>query len=288
MIPLHHLRDLDVAAGSGLCRLGRRLILLADDRRHLVRYDLDHPGPGERLALLPGDTGEAEDKAVKADLEALTPVPGGLLAVPSGSRPHRCRGALLPTVGEDLAGPALAVDFTPLFAHLATLIPELNLEGAALVGGRLHLLQRHSGRGPNALVTVDWAAAREAIARGAPVPAAALLDLAELALPELAGVPLGFTDALALPDGTILFTAAAEDAPDAYEDGRCVGSAVGLLERGAVVCTEPLSGDDKIEGLALGEATPGALDLLLVADLDDPARPTPLYAARLPWPWPRR
>jgi hypothetical protein len=33
------------------------------------------------------------------------------------------------------------------------------------------------------------------------------------------GVALAVTDALALPDGTVLVSAAAEDTPDPYEDG---------------------------------------------------------------------
>jgi hypothetical protein len=61
------------------------------------------------------------------------------------------------------------------------------------------------------------------------------------------GVPLGFTDA-ALWRGGTLYTAAAEDSPDAVRDGRVAGTVVGVVDAddppaGSLLCTVRLSGD---------------------------------------------
>jgi hypothetical protein len=94
-------------------------------------------------------------------------------------------------------------------------------------------------------------------------------------LGDLDGVRLGFTDATPAGAG-MLFSAAAEDSPDAYRDGPCAGSAIGLLEDGTVRWLRPV-GPGKIEGLTRWDD-----DLLLVSDADDRARPAGLYRAS--WP----
>lgn len=60
------------------------------------------------------------------------------------------------------------------------------------------------------------------------------------------GVPLTFSDLCPLPDGRLLFAAVAETGESTYQDGECVAD---------------------------------GLDLLLVADADDPAVAAPLLAA---------
>ena len=99
-------------------------------------------------------------------------------------------------------------------------------------------------------------------------------------------VRLGFTDAQAIPGGW-LYTASAEDSPDAIEDGVVVGSCIGRVDaqgaRQAPLCLpsgQPLV--DKVEGIAPGEAH----DLVyLVTDPDSPGEPASLLLARLEGPW---
>jgi hypothetical protein len=44
------------------------------------------------------------------------------------------------------------------------------------------------------------------------------------------GVPFCFTDAAALPNGNMVFSAVAEDTADAYRDGFCIGAAIGMID----------------------------------------------------------
>src|SRR6185503_18389556 len=82
---------------------------------------------------------------------------GALLAVPSGSTPARHLGAVLPLAADGtLVGPPRALDFTGVYTQLAREVGSLNIEGAAVVSGRLRLLQRGNGEhGVDALVDLD-------------------------------------------------------------------------------------------------------------------------------------
>jgi hypothetical protein len=109
------LRDLDLArvdgrepaflsAASGLVRSGGELYVVADDELHLGRFEPEGGAPGSLMRLLDGKLPErpAARKRRKADLEILMRLPalpgfahGALLALGSGSRPPRERGALV-------------------------------------------------------------------------------------------------------------------------------------------------------------------------------------------------
>jgi hypothetical protein len=87
-------------------------------------------------------------------------------------------------------------------------------------------------------------------------------------------VALAVTDAVALPDGRVLVSAAAEDTPNAVDDGPVVGAALALLDGDRVTDVAPLpesgSGAYKVEGLAVREVTGDGVRLLAVVDADDP------------------
>jgi hypothetical protein len=182
-----------------------------------------------------------------------------------------------------------AFDLAPLHAALAAELggpAQLNLEGAAVSGDVLRLLQRGNGAdGVNAVVDLDLAGVRAAMARGDAWGPGLVRALHRVTLPELAGVRLGFTDASPLPDGRLVFAAAAEAGGDTYLDGACAGSAVGLLAAGvapALLEVQPLDTRAKLEGVNARLDPDGSLDLRLVADADDPSVRAGLYAAR--WP----
>jgi hypothetical protein len=94
-------------------------------------------------------------------------------------------------------------------------------------------------------------------------------------------VRLSFTDASPLPDGRIVFTAAAEDTRDAYADGPVAGSAVGMLAPdGSPLFLDAVDAKVKLEGVS-AHMELGRIHLLLVVDADDPAVPAPLLEAVL-------
>jgi hypothetical protein len=100
-------------------------------------------------------------------------------------------------------------------------------------------------------------------------------------LPRIEGVPLAFTDGVALADGRWLFTAVAEATDDSIADGACVGGVVGLMNaQGQLRRLWRLPNRDKVEGIAVRERD-GGIDLALVTDADDPKLPSRLLVARV-------
>lgn len=283
-----HLEDgQPVAAASGAARIGDRLFVVADDEHDLAAFDLGSDRPGRLIragrAALPDEP--AERKRRKPDLEALVHLPdGSLVAMASGSTPARHEGLrwALDDDGWPVAPPR-AVDLRALHEHLATRLADLNLEGAAVVGDRLVLLQRGSGGAGavNAVVSLALDAAVAEIAAGA-LGTDALQDVRTYDLGGADGVPLCFSDGAGLPDGRLVFTAVAEAGGSIYHDGAFTGAQVGVLAAdGALASMEPLEPPAKVEGITATPAADGAIELLLVVDADDPDIPSPLLRARL-------
>jgi hypothetical protein len=304
MIPLAPLRTLTVdaashpraqphlSAASGLVCAHGRVHVVADDELHLGVFD-DAAAPGRLVRLFDGDlpAGKKARKRAKPDLETLLHLPpgpgwphGALLALGSGSRPQRERGALLTfDASGHLAAVPHSIDLAPLYGPLRSRFDDLNVEGALRLGDELVLLQRGNGAaGVNAALHYGWSEV-EALLRGG--AAAALPPCTEhrFALGQVDNVPLGFTDGVAWPGPSgacrWLFTAAAEDTDNSYLDGGCAGSVLGLADaQGRLLWMRPLAGRHKVEGVD-ARAEPGGLALCLVTDADDPAQASVLWRA---------
>ncbi|PRY33204.1 DUF6910 family protein [Pseudosporangium ferrugineum] len=115
------------------------------------------------------------------------------------------------------------------------------------------------------------------------IPAAAIGGVRRYDLGTVAGVALAITDAVPLPDGSVLVSAAAEDTPNAIDDGPVVGAAVALLRDGAPAVVAALPRPDKVEGLAVRAVHDDGVSLLAVVDADDPAVPSSALDLRLRW-----
>ena len=282
--PLH------LSAASGLVRIGNRLYVVADDENSLGIFDLSNDEPGALFRIFEGELPSSHKarKAAKPDLEALTVLPaspghpfGALLAVGSGSQSTRQRGALVALDAQgEIAGPAHPVDLAPLFEPLRVHFPELNIEGIFVAGDKLCLLQRGNTAAPiNACVAFDWSDVGRWLQDTAPAPAISAITRFDLG--TIDGVPLCFTDGAALRDGAWVFSAAAEDTSDSYADGRCMGSAVGVVNAfGTVEALEPLALVCKVEGID-ASMNGGRMDLLMVTDGDDRQAPALLLSATL-------
>lgn len=178
---------------------------------------------------------------------------------------------------------------------------ELNIEGMAVYGASLVLAQRGNSVTPegtparNVLIHLDLGEVLESIYTDLSVGALELLgarsyDLGHLPLErdgERHEVKLDFTDLDAVgddPEGRLVFTAAGEGADGTPVEHAIAGSAVGVIGRdGELLSITPLADRGiKLEGIdARYNPTLGSIDLLLVADADDPEVPAPLFAARL-------
>lgn len=273
--------------------IGNLLYVVADDELHLGVFDLGTTSGGRLVRLLdgdlPGDPGER--KAVKPDFEALVRLPGfaghrdgALLALPSGSRPNRCIGAMLAL---DAAGRVAGVprnfDLSPLYLPMQREFPGLNIEGAVILADELVLLQRGGGSQPeSALIHFPLHALFRMLdqphrgVRGLRPAKVRLVDLG-----RVEGAALAFTDGAALADGRLAFSAVAEHTHDSYLDGPCLGAAVGIIDPdGEVETLHRLQPTAKVEGIHVVRAA-RRLDLMLVTDADDARVPACLLATEL-------
>ncbi len=305
MLTVHLRRNLQLAPGqhprgqphlsaaSGLVHHQGRFYVVADDEHHLGLFDdNDDETPVRLLRLWPDDLPEAKAarKALKPDLEALltlAPMPGhphgALLALGSGSRPNRRGGVLMAFAENGLpAEPVRHVDLAPLYQTLEASFQALNIEGAFVLGDELRLLQRgNKGDARNACIAyslAEWQA--WLLTPNAPLPELRMVQF--LALGDVGGVPLGFTDGAALDDGSWAFSAVAENTADAYLDGACAGSVVGVVAAdGSLRAITTLEGEWKVEGLA-AQLDGDRVRLQMVTDADDPKVASQLVSALLP------
>jgi hypothetical protein len=297
-------RPAHVRAASGMARIGGRVAVVQDDASFIALVD---PETGRASAVtLPAGHGGARqfddlrgNKRLKLDLESCEVLRDGdgremLVAFGSGSTPERERIVVARNLD---AGDAEieVVDASALYARLraetAFAGSELNIEGATLAGdGILRLFNRGNGaphgdlRPVNATCDLD-AAALIAFLRDPSQPQPEPRDVTQYALGDVDGFPLTFTDAAAYGDA-LLYTAAAEDSPDAVQDGPVAGSAIGIIRGGEARFAVVLNADGtryaaKIEGI-LPYAPRRAW---IVIDRDDPAVPSELSEVVLEGDW---
>jgi hypothetical protein len=287
---------LPVSAASAIAPLGAGWLIVQDDATHgawrvgarTMRLRVFPPVQG-----LDVFSEAAGTKHLKPDLEAACPVTvagsAGVLLLGSGATPARTRAALV-SVGDD--EPQVVVgDLAPVYAAVAAALgiagTELNLEGSCRVGDKLRWFNRGNTRAglPSASVDVDLAALLSVVTGAAPPDAVAVTVPRRYELGEVEGVGLAVTDAVALPDGRLLLSAAAEDTPNAVDDGPVVAAGLVLVEHDEVtdITRVPLVHGivPKIEGLAVLAADTQAIRLLAVVDADDPEMPSMLLTVNV-------
>lgn len=285
-------RPLHLSAASGLVCVQQHAYVVADDEFHLGWFDLAHDTPGSVLKLFPGELPDdkAERKALKPDLETLTLLPampghphGALLALGSGSKKNRRTGVLLPldAVGA-IDGPPQHLALKNVYRALEDHVDDLNIEGAFVSGDQLLLLQRGNKKSKqNALVALPL----EDVLLALHNPDTEIdIDKRHVIcfdLGNIGGVPLGFTDGAALPNGDFVFSAVAENTDDSYQDGACLGAVIGIARQdGTVLFCEQLDHPWKVEGVS-ARLENSRIHLLLVTDADDPQVPATLLSAQI-------
>ena len=283
-----------VRAASGVAPLGEGFLVAQDDAAHAAWV---RPAGVERIRIVPSAQGHdvfsaaAGTKHLKPDLEAACPVDvdgrPGVLLLGSGSTPARMRAALV-TVDE---GPRVRLaDLSPLYARVAEVLgldaADLNLEGACAWGDVLRWFARGNLAAgvTSASVDLDLRALLAAVTdSGAVEPRLPL----SYDLGSVEGVGLTVTDAVALADGRVLLSAAAEDTPNAVDDGPVVAAALALVDGDDLLSVVPLPDVDgrvaKVEGLALLETAAGGARLIGVVDDDDPDLPSAELSLSVRW-----
>lgn len=282
-----------VAAASGVVRRAEYVYVVGDDELFLAVFDAASDEPGQLRRVLSGElpSTKEERKKHKPDLEVLTVLPpfeshpyGALLGLGSGSTPKRDRGFAW-GLGADgsLEGDPAELDLSPLYTLLRTHLEALNVEGAAVMGDELWLLQRgNSAEGANVVVALELAEVLDSLLRDRTLAAPELRHTLAFDLGELNGQPLTFSDASPLDDELLVFTASAEASESTYEDGEILGSVVGTIDRGGEVHRlRTIDRRHKVEGVH-GVLDSGVIALTFVCDQDDPEVPSPLLSATMP------
>ena len=312
--PLHYVDGADahadrpahVRAGSSLAWLGPFLALVQDDANFVAL--IDPRDASTRAIALPRGLGGMRqfddtrgNKAHKLDLEACVVLTDGeretFVAFGSGSGGRREQLVVLDDALSAAPGIRLldaGVLYRALRAEPDFAGSDMNIEGAMVHGETLRLFGRGNGAARdgevarNATCELDapaflaWLRAPD----GAPPRPRRIV---QYELGRLDGIALGFTDA-ASRDASALYTATAEDSPDATRDGVVTGSVIGLLPLGggaprhARLTAEggaPFA--EKVEGVALHHSDEARA--YLVIDSDDPARPSELCEVELVGDW---
>lgn len=310
-----------MSAASGVSRAGNgeQAIAIGDDENHFWEGPVDDDRPGLYTRIIPGilSADEHERKSQKPDLEALTILPpfernahGALLACGSGgSSRHgtqRSSGVAF-TLDADgrLAGLPCRIDLHPLHRFLSQHVTgELNIEGLCVWGEYVVLAQRGNSLdddgqpAQNLLLMLSLEEVIESLLTDLEIDPHELLELRPYDLGHLTtvrdgadrAVKLDFTDLDSVsgdPRGRMVFTAAAEGIDGSQDAGLIAGSAVGVIdaegELEGLLALEDAS--IKLEGIdARYDPDRDEIELLLVADADDPDAPAPLLRAVLPGP----
>lgn len=286
MITPEKIRTLPLSAASGLVIIGDYFYVIADDEVHLSVFSLRDENFHQRIPLF-SDKLPTEKKARKKhkpDLEALTQLPasaehphGALLALGSGSKVKgsenkRQRAVIIPFNADGRASTqTITLDLSVLYASLP--LDDTNIEGAFIKDDQLVLMQRGNNRHEQSALVFSGVGPLLRQQKGSDPS----IKIIHYTMPTIEDVPLGFTDGIMMPNGNILFTAVAENTDDSYNDGACVGAAIGEINaRGEMIRCDVLAQPYKVEGIAAV-----ADQLYLVTDADNAGIPAMLYRCAL-------
>lgn len=292
----HPNRQGHISAASGLvCAYGKAYVI-SDDEQHLAVFS-EGSKEGDLFRLLTGDLpkNKAQRKSLKPDFESLFLLPkgplmncDGVVALGSGSKPNRSQGVYIALNAKGESSPSiLHFDLKPLYFTLNKIFDEINIEGAMLCAGQWVLLNRGEAKSPsvkgNAAIFYPLSVLHGLI-RGEPTEFKPS-QIQRFKLGKMQRVGLGFTDCAALPDGSWLYTAVAEDTRDSYQDGAFLGAVIGRISaQGQILWQRPLEPSCKVEGIAVNVRGKGAgkiLEICLVSDADEPTLPALMLKAQI-------
>jgi len=287
MISLNRVRILDIAkppgfiaAASGLVFHNGEFHVIADDQLGLAIFSIKAGEPGRILPLIQGELPADPEarKKVKPDFESICILPEAspsILALPSGSRPNRVIGAVIREKAVQ------HINLGPLYKRLSKDIKELNLEGSAVAGNEILLLNRGNGKHKeNMLVTLDLASVLGDLAGRNEIRAESLKAVSRYDLGSEGKVPFCFTDVAPESPERIWFLAATETGKSTYKDGVYGGGVLGRIGPGRrIEFMQKIECKSKPEGLAI-DAARGFF--YVVTDGDDPTKPSELLEGRLP------
>ncbi|MFC6997274.1 DUF6929 family protein [Rufibacter roseus] len=279
-----------IPSASGIEKIGNRYYVIGDDSPYL--FTLDEEFKIVNKTTLTATTSMSQGripKPMKPDFEAITSLElegqHFLFIIGSGSTEKRNIGFLVP-VNRTGPGKPIQVPLQELYGQLAKdqkVVGKalLNIEGLAADEEYVYLLQRFAPGGQNVLITYSLHSLTPFLLGRAAAPAP--MEIKPFALPELENISTGFSGVTSALRGRLLFTASAEETPNAVLDGEVYGSMVGwihahrlpggpLSNPTVVVPITDKTGmpyKGKIESICILKDTDGLVEAVAVTDSDD-------------------
>lgn len=253
-------------SASGICFENGRLYFISDSS--MLLYCWDFKGEVIEIPFVPGGN-EGMLKKDKPDVESITRRGDTLYIFGSGSTFKRNRLFL-----HDLkTGTTSEKDITNVYdkmcLHIGMDRLELNIEGTVFYNNQFYFFQRGNGRdGINGVFVTD--------------ENMSVRSFTNIKLPDIAGVPATFTDAIAV-NGQFWILGSAEESLSTYDDGEVRGSLIGVMDIDtlAIVRTYIITDCHKLEGICLYNENPESYTFLICEDDDLEGDVSPLYKLTL-------
>ncbi|MCX2454016.1 hypothetical protein OQX61_22295 [Pedobacter sp. PLR] len=261
-----------IGSASGLLLKNDQLNIISDNGTYLYAYEMK----SAHLTPYPLTIAPSENivKKLKPDFEAMTTHGKVLYIFGSGSTENRNQLVKVDATTKKVISTANISVLYQKMQRLAHINSEnFNIEGVVFTGKDWYFFNRgNGGAGKNGLFKVE----------GTSLVKPSKLRFKEIRLPEIKGVPFGFTDAVEV-DGKLYFLAAAEDSNSTYQDGAVFGTLTGAIdiEKMTLDFTQQISDKHKFEGLTLQHKTTGELSFLLCEDNDSDQLQADIYQLKL-------
>lgn len=264
-----------VQSASGIVKFEQGFYVIGDDSPYLFHLDKNfHLLSKNQIYSTDKLQGDIIPKIDKPDFEAMEMVSETeILVFGSGSKSPERDVCILVKIGNEITYKEF--DITLFYDHIRNMKImqgyELDIEGLAFKGHLLYLFNR----GRNVIFSFSYKDFIAYCQNGAnfPIPKTNLFSL-----PKINGLEAGFSGATTFQDRPyFIFTAAVEDAPNAYDDGPILGSFIGVIERknGAIsddYLIKRISGPGfplKVESVIIDEViSQTETNLVLVTDND--------------------
>lgn len=276
----------NIPSASGIAKFGQDYFVIGDDSPYLFRIDKNFDLISKTLIHSKEKMiGSTIPKIGKADFEAMEMVSDDeLLIFGSGSKSPERDVCIFVEIGEEVKHEEYPI--SQFYNYLKSLEimknHELDIEALAFSGEQLHLFNR----GRNIIFSFSYLEFRNYCKTGGnfPIPKTQLFSLL-----KIYGLEAGFSGATSFTGFPyFIFTAAVEDAPNAYDDGKILGSFLGILkfENGKfgddfLVIKIPDPGFPlKVESVVIDKViSSNEMDLILVTDHD--GKPSQILKMRI-------
>lgn len=265
----------DIPSASGIIKSGNKYYVVGDDSPFLfcLDHNFNHLSKTEIYSLEMVE-GNKITKKHKPDFEAMEMITAEEFAIfGSGSKsPERDYFVRVNVKNGEVKTHQISDFYNFLKSQELLRKTELNIEAAAEYEGTLILFNRKK----NLVISFSYAEFVDHIEKKTPVPE---ISIVEVPLPEIKGIEAGFSGATAFHNKPILiFTASVEDTQNAYDDGKILGSYIGLLDMHTLKIIgemQPVNSPDekdgpvKVESVAIDKVMgDNELQLILTTDSD--------------------